>query len=618
MNCECKIPEGAKTVFCDRRKMHVTRNMCNQCVASPAMMDALIISAKTAQEKLKSLPPNERKAYSRRPGPGKELKKSLAWIELIKPATATCSCNNLAAEMDIDGVKKCRQRREYYVGKMLENKTAICEAMKAEGGINGMLGAVAGVVPNAIAETWIGRKFDAACDAAEAKIVKVPAVRRLPPRAPGVRRQVYPGSGQPTARQNTLYNQTISQRPVAKPFASPPLVNLIWHIWPIRGVWERHVEKLNDLLPQITGQAIIGIVTDESTATLEEVKALVSDDRIVWIENANSGIGEVLTVERALPMLDLSVDSVTIYGHAKGIRPHTRNDASVKVWTECMYETVTFNIDRTIEKMAEGYDIFGSFRTFGWFLFKQKYDYHYSGTFFNFRTQILQAGIPKINHKYGGVEGLPGDLVSYEKSWCEFRDNSPLRHQYDASHLPKIMADQLIWESLRPGGIPIEQHVREFDWLVSQLEDCRTLLVIGSRHGGMEHHLRKRCPQLERIVSVDLDPLPGNKEEALVIGNSADELTQQKLRDRGPFDAVFIDGDHKAPGVQIDWEFAKSLDPKRIFFHDFTDAAYHLATGCEVHHVIPGVLADAAAKGWTTSSKVVGCGWGGIFQVEIK
>jgi hypothetical protein len=73
------------------------------------------------------------------------------------------------AEMDKEGVKKCRERREYYVGRMLENKTAIVEAMKAEGGVNGILGAVAGVVPHMIAVAWIGHKFDAACDAAEVK-----------------------------------------------------------------------------------------------------------------------------------------------------------------------------------------------------------------------------------------------------------------------------------------------------------------------------------------------------------------------------------------------------------------------------------------------------------------
>ena len=169
MTCECKILDGAKAIFCTRRNKHVTCSMWKNCQADSEAVDHLHSAAESTLKVLESLPPNERKAYSLRPGVGTELKKSLAWIAKIKPATATCNCENLAAEMDKEGVKKCRERREYYVGRMLENKTAICEAMKAEGGINGMLGAVAGVVPHMIAVAWIGHKFDAACDAAEVK-----------------------------------------------------------------------------------------------------------------------------------------------------------------------------------------------------------------------------------------------------------------------------------------------------------------------------------------------------------------------------------------------------------------------------------------------------------------
>jgi hypothetical protein len=93
---------------------------------------------------------------------------------------------------------------------------------------------------------------------------------------------------------------------------------------------------------------------------------------------------------------------------------------------------------------------------------------------------------------------------------------------------------------------------------------------------------------------------------------------QEWIRKQGPFDAVFIDGDHKADGVRQDWEFAKSLDPRTIFFHDFTNAVYHRLCGCEVHHVVPDVIAESEANGWRVSSKAVGCGWGGILQVRMR
>ena len=133
---------------------------------------------KTLQESLIVQPVNTtapayRQALPQRPKPfgtGHYLTKSLAWIEKIKPEKATCSCKTLASEMDADGVAKCRQRRdEYYLPKMLENKTAIVEAMRAEGGLLGVAGFVGGLIPDAVALPWLRAKFDAACDAAEAK-----------------------------------------------------------------------------------------------------------------------------------------------------------------------------------------------------------------------------------------------------------------------------------------------------------------------------------------------------------------------------------------------------------------------------------------------------------------
>jgi len=108
--------------------------------------------------------------------PGTELTKCLAWIKAIKPEKAKCSCTTLASEMDADGVAKCRQRRDsYYLPKMLQNKTAITDAMKAEGGLLGVAGFVGGLIPDAVALPWLRAKFDAACDAAE---VKKPQARR--------------------------------------------------------------------------------------------------------------------------------------------------------------------------------------------------------------------------------------------------------------------------------------------------------------------------------------------------------------------------------------------------------------------------------------------------------
>lgn len=520
-----------------------------------------------------------------------------SWLSLLPGNKIGCQmCKNLQDQINRGGIKYATTNRQKIIDATAVNASQINV-----------------FVPSSLVHLYTGSdscksKIGEALDAAIARAIAddVPKTPATP-----LNRSI---------KSSRLYQEAISGTPAPRPFLSPPPINLVWHIWPVPDAWEWHADRLNEILPLITGQIFIGVAIDSDTATLEEVRSRIPDSRIVWLPHPNNATtGEVETVERAFPLLDLSVDSVTIYGHAKGVRPHTRNSEAVRIWTECMYETVSFNVAASIERMTQGYHMFGSFRTFGWFLFKQKWPWHYSGTFFNFRTKaVLGNGVPALKQKYGGVEGWPGDVTPLTEAWCEFRDNSPLKYQYDEKHLPVIISEQLKWESLRFGGVPMEQHVREFDWLVSQLHDCQSILIIGSRHGGMEHHLSLRCSQLTKITSVDIDPLPGNTATELIVGSSADKQIQRRVTELGPFDAVFIDGDHKQAGVRADWEFAKRLGAKRIFFHDFTDAAYHRLTGCEVHLVVPDVLRECRDKNWETSSKVVGCGWGGILQVETS
>jgi len=277
------------------------------------------------------------------------------------------------------------------------------------------------------------------------------------------------------------------------------------------------------------------------------------------------------------------------------------------------------------------------------------------------------AEVPDFQHKYGAVECWPGDHVPPAMSWCEFRDNVPLKFQYYPTLTPQTCSSQLHWESDRFGRVRMEQHFREYQWLVRRLQGCRNLLVIGSRHGGMEYHLTRDLPDL-KVTGLDIDPLPGNNtpkvfedgvpddqtgkiggrlgyyrgkpigamQTCLYHADSQDRIVQSLVeKERGPFDAVFIDGDHTAEGVRKDWLWAVRLlsgnaysptkfedRPKRpvrkIFFHDFTPAIYHRLTGCTVHEVMPEVRQTAESNGWSVCEKVVGCGWGGILEVDLE
>ena len=545
---------------------------------------------------------------------GDELKKSLSWVDKIKPEGSNCSCASLMKEMNLDGIRGCIAKRDsYYIPRLMTNKHTISEEIKAERGWKGVLGLAAGMIPDMLMKQWLKIKFNQACERAKTEKKK--------PRHP--KALSFKSHETPSAEQNQLYSESLKVKPTARPFTESPTLHLVWHFWPIAETWKWHVQRLNELIPQINGMVIIGYVSGEGAVEFNVFRDAFEDpDRITFIKNINIGVrtgyrsGELQTAIPAFEMLPKDPNHVTLYGHGKGVRDHTRDSEAVRVWTEMMYETVTFNIAETLQRIQEGYDCFGSFRTFGHEPLKPKHKWHFSGSFYNFRNDVL-AKTFEWQLKYGGTECWPGDVIESNDAYCVFRDNSPLLYQYSDNLSGALIAENLHWESSRFGDVKMEQHLREYQWLTEQLADCESILVIGSRHGGMEHYLRRDCPQITTIASIDIDPLPTNTEQNLIRGSSSDPQIQKLVLDKfSTFDAVFIDGDHSADGARIDWEFAKTLDAKRIFFHDFTPAKYHRIHDCTVHEMWPEVIAECDRNGWKVSSKVVGCGWGGIAQVQ--
>lgn len=136
------------------------------------------------------------------------------------------------------------------------------------------------------------------------------------------------------------------------------------------------------------------------------------------------------------------------------------------------------------------------------------------------------------------------------------------------------------------------------------------VLVIGSRNGGLEYQLQKHGHE---TVSIDIAPQSDNTTKNLITGSSADPEVQQKAREAGPYDIVFIDGDHSYIGAKSDWEFALTLKPRIIAFHDIATAIKHSSEGCEVDRLWNEIKTD----GHKTTEKVVGCGWGGIGVVFV-
>lgn len=122
------------------------------------------------------------------------------------------------------------------------------------------------------------------------------------------------------------------------------------------------------------------------------------------------------------------------------------------------------------------------------------------------------------------------------------------------------------------------------DFLVSR--NVTRYLEIGARHGDSFHEIMSNLPYGSKGVAVDLPGgLWGNSKSvqslynaiadlnlrgydcSCILGDSKEDVILQKIYNHGPYDAIFIDGDHTLAGVTADWESFRSK-AKIIAFHD--------------------------------------------------
>lgn len=137
------------------------------------------------------------------------------------------------------------------------------------------------------------------------------------------------------------------------------------------------------------------------------------------------------------------------------------------------------------------------------------------------------------------------------------------------------------------GTKQVPHNAQELEKLLSVAKGARSILEVGSRYGEVLKMLAHGMDGKGRVVSVDLpgvfpwgesDSAPfltgaveGLKAEgydaSLFLGNSRDPEIIKAVQDLGPFDFVFIDGDHHYEGAKADWENYGPMG-KTVVFHD--------------------------------------------------
>jgi len=125
------------------------------------------------------------------------------------------------------------------------------------------------------------------------------------------------------------------------------------------------------------------------------------------------------------------------------------------------------------------------------------------------------------------------------------------------------------------------QILAEIDALVDVFNGAgvRSYLEIGSKFGGSLWRVGKSLPKGSRVISVDLGrngpSLPAciaqlkhdGYDARLIAGDSTDPAIIAQAAKLGPYDACFIDANHKKSYVESDWKHYGPM-AKLVAFHD--------------------------------------------------
>ena len=339
-------------------------------------------------------------------GVGDFLGELISWIVHVRPAnSAGCGCSTMQRELNQLKPEEVEERIESFVVRLAAKRKLLGQSLRAD---RSLARKIKGVIVPILPESTLCRRA----------------------------RQLITEAIQMTRDHiESFKSPQISQPPPPKgpppppfPFPGKPHLTLLFHCWPGHD-WQRHVGKLAPVIDRFD-RKILGIAYDRGGVTPAKVKRAFGSgweyvvEKNVPNRGPQSGLREVVTYNKMLPMVESTdPNRVTVCLHGKGAQRHTSQPGSTwHWWTDAMYETIVYNLDDVLQRMAEGASVVGSFRRFGSH-FRSKFGYHFSGTFYAFRNaRVFGGDFPRYRQTWWGTESWPGDHVPVEASHCVIGD----------------------------------------------------------------------------------------------------------------------------------------------------------------------------------------------------
>jgi len=98
--------------------------------------------------------------------------------------------------------------------------------------------------------------------------------------------------------------------------------------------------------------------------------------------------------------------------------------------------------------------------------------------------------------------------------------------------------------------------------------NVKTYLEIGVASGGLMHYFTNILGLKAYGIDIVLQPTLMVDSKLIYIGDCHSGEAQKWAKDNGPYDMIFIDGDHSYEAVKLDYELYENMATKMIVFHD--------------------------------------------------